>query len=69
MQAKRNRRKILGRGKRKGGKKREKNIKRRGKRRVMEEKNKQREGIGEIKVHPTFRVIRQSCRAYNLSLK
>lgn len=55
MQAKRNRRKILGRGKRKGGKryrrkgKREKNIKRRGKRRVMEEKNKQREGIGEIK--------------------
>lgn len=56
MQAKRNRRKILGRGKRKGGgkdtderEKREKNIKRRGKRRVMEEKNKQREGIGEIK--------------------
>lgn len=48
MQAKRNRRKILGRGKRKG-EKREKNIKRRGKRRVMEEKNKQREGIGEIK--------------------
>lgn len=29
--------------------KREKNIKKRGKRRVMEEKNKQREGIGEIK--------------------
>ena len=55
MQAKRNKRKIWGRGKRKGGKryrrkgKREKNIKRRGKRRVMEEKNKQREGIGEIK--------------------
>lgn len=48
MQAKRNKRKILGRGKIKG-EKREKNIKRRGKRRVMEEKNKQREGIGEIK--------------------
>ena len=48
MQAKRNKRKIFGRGKRKG-KKREKNIKRRGKRRVMEEKNKQIEGIGEIK--------------------
>lgn len=48
MQAKRNKRKILGRGKRKE-EKREKNIKRRGKRRVMEEKNKQREGIGEIK--------------------
>ena len=50
MQAKRNKRKIWGRGKRKGGKryrrkgKREKNIKRRGKRRVMEEKNKQGEG-------------------------